>query len=414
MKEDKNIERKIFSGSKPDTLPNARAGHPYKTMIREDFLPSNPLAVCWFDGLEKTGLHYFPDKKQITGIPRNSGSFDVQFNIREYNESGLEKLSTRTLWLVVEDDIDISIGEVDESDPYWKQDDEVYTIPVNRDSKNRLTKDMVAASKRGYKQIRKGKIREDGFYMRYDFDTRWYALAVADGSGKSEYSCKGSEIACNSAVESCLERLTAQSEKLKRLTVKYSWRKSSYIRSEIIKKLHDTIAESVSDAYKDIRTEAARCNHHPEDYATTLLMCICKKFEFGWLIGAFGVGDGAVCVYQKENWYTNLLAGGESLSEKCFLTTQGVVQPAGLEQRIRFTIIDDFTALLLMTNGVSDPKFGDEDDLLCFELWNRFWDDICSQVNFSGKIKDIGEKLIKWLDFWVPGKSDDRTIAMLF
>ena len=414
MKVDKNIKRKNFSGCKPDTLPNARAGHPYKTMIREDFLPTNPLAVCWFEGLEKTGLHYFPEKKQITGIPRNSGSYDVQFNIREYNELGFEELSTRTLWLVVEDEIDITIGEVDESDPYWKQDDEVFTIPVNRDSKKRLTKDMVAASKRGYKQIGKGKIREDGFYMRYDLETRWYALAVADGSGKSEFSCKGSEIACNSAVESCLERLTAQSKKLKRLTVRYSWSKSNHTKNEIIKKLHDIIAESVTDACKDIIAQAAKHHHQAENYATTLLMCICKKFDFGWLIGSFGVGDGAVCIYQKENWVTNLLAGGESPSEKCYLTTQGIVQPAGFEQRIRFAIVNDFTALFLMTNGVSDPKFGDEDNLLCFEFWNQFWDDICSQVNFSGKINDVGEKLIKWLDFWVPGKSDDRTIAMLF
>jgi len=414
MKVDKNINKKIQSGFKSGKLPNARAGRPYRAMIRKEYLPSNPLAVCWFDGLEKTGLHYFPDQKQITGIPKSSGSFDVQFNIREYNESGMEQLSTRTLWLVVEEDIDILIREVDENDPYWKQDEEVYTIPVNRDSRKRLTKDMVAASKRGYQQIGKGKIREDGFYIQYDPETRWYALAVADGSGKSKYSCKGSEIACNSAVESCLERLTTQSRKLKRLTIKYSWRKSSHLRNEIIKRLRDIIAASVSKAYADIVAEATKCKHHPEDYATTLLMCICKKFEFGWLVGTFGVGDGAVCVYQKDNWYANLMGGVESQSEKCFLTTSEIVQPSELVQRIRFSIVDDFSALFLMTNGVSDSKFESQADLYSFELWNRFWDEISSQVDFSGKIKDVGEELIKWLDFWTPGKYDDRTIAILF
>jgi hypothetical protein len=410
MEKDQNNKRNINAGS----LPNARAGHPYRTQIGRDYLPSNPLAVCWFDGLEQTGLHFFPDKKQITGIPKNSGSFDMQLNIREYNESGMEELSTRALRLIVEDDYDFELGEVDETAPYWKRDDDVYTVPVNRTGKKRLKKDIAAASRRGHQHIEAGKIREDDFYIRYDPETRWYALAVADGAGGSKYSCKGSQIACNSAVKSCLERLTAQSYGLKKLTVRYSRRKSDKLRREIVKRLHDIIASSVRSAYEDIVTEAAALGCQPGDYAATLLMCICKKFEFGWLIGVFSVGDGAVCIYRKDDWYANLMGGGECTAEKCFLTTPGIVQPAGLEQRICFTIVDDFLALFLMTNGVSDPKFGTEADLPCFELWDRFWDDMTSEVNFSGEIKDVGEDLLKWLNFWTPGKYDDRTVAVVF
>jgi hypothetical protein len=237
---------------------------------------------------------------------------------------------------------------------------------------------------------------------------------VADGAGKSKFSRKGSKIACRSAVESCLGRLTEQSRKLKKLTVRYTWKKSSHISREIMGNLHDIIASSVTDAYADIVEEAAKKNNHPQDYATTLLMCICKKFEFGWLIGAYGVGDGAICVYHKDNWYTNLLEGNKYPSVKFFLTTPEILQPAGMERRIRFTIVDDFSALFLMTNGVKDPKFECKTNVPGIELWNRFWEDISLQVNFSGKINDVGEELLKWLDFWTPGKYDDRTIAMLF
>jgi hypothetical protein len=414
MEREKSNNQNINAGSKPDSLPNARAGHPYRMQIGAAYLPSNPSAVCWFDGLEQTGLHFFPDKKQITGIPKNSGSFDMQLNIREYNEYGMEELSTHSLRLVVENDYDFELGEVDESEPYLKRDDDVYAIPVNQGSRKRLKKDIAAASRRGHQHIEEGKIREDDFYIRYDPETRWYALAVADGAGRSKYSRKGSQIAGYSAVEACLEGLTAQSHGLKKLTIRYSRRKSDKLRREIIKKLHDIIASSVAKAYEDIVAEATDFGCQPEDYAATLLMCICKKFEFGWLIGAFSVGDGAVCVYHTDDWYANLMGGGECPAEKCFLTTPGVTQPAGLERRIRFTIVDDFSALFLMTNGVSDPKFGTEADLPCFELWNRFWDDITSEVNFSGNIKDVGEELLKWFDFWTPGKYDDRTIAVVF
>ena len=410
MIEDKNINKSKKSGFISGNLPVARAGRPYLTFLGGANLASSPSVT---HVLEEIGLHYFPDKNQITGIPKKSGSFDLHFNSRDYNESGNEVLSTCMLKLIVEDDYDL-LKHVDESDPYWKPDDDVYTIAVNRDNKKRLTKDVAAASRRGYEQIEKGKIREDDFYIQYDSKTRWYALAVADGAGKSKYSRKGSMIACRSAVKSCIERMNAQSRKLRKLTVRYTWRKSNHVRREILGRLHDIIALSVTDAYGDIVAEATKFERHPHDYATTLLMCICKKFEFGWLVGAFGVGDGAISVYHKDNQCVNLMGGAEHPPAKFFLTNPEILQPSGMEPRIRFAIVDDFSALFLMTNGVKDPKFESKIDLPCFELWNRFWDDINMQVNFSGKINDVGEELLKWLDFWTPGKNDDRTIAMIF
>ena len=411
---DKTVGKNKKSGSTLGNLPSARAGHPYRMQISRDLFQSNLKAIDSLEGLEKTGLHFFPDKKQITGVPKKSGSFDLLFNIREYNESGKEQMSTHTLKLIVEEDYNFPLDEVDESDPYWKPDEDVCAVPVNKDGKTRLKKDMVAASMRGFRQIEKGKIREDDFNIQYDPKTRWYALAVSDGAGKSKFSRKGSEIACDSAVKSILDRLKAQSKSLKKLTIKYSRRKSEHVRKEIIGRLHDVIARSATDAYSNIVDEAARQKHEPADFATTLLLCICKKFEFGWLIGAFGVGDGAICAYQKNKWYANLMGGMESPPEKYFLTTPGIIQPSELERRICFTIIDDFSALFLMTNGVSNPKFGCASDMPCFELWDKFWDELNSQVDFSGKINDVGEELLKWLGFWTPGKNDDRTIAVLF
>ena len=414
MEEEINPNQSNDAGSQSYFLPSARAGHRYLTQLGNDYLPSNAFTDIWIDGIDKTGLHFFPEKKQITGIPKSSGSYDMQLFIRKYDASGTEELSTRNLTILIEDDFDVPFSEVDENAPYPKRDVEVYTFSVNRGDKQRLKKDLAAASRRGHLHIEQGKIREDDFYIRYDHKTRWYALAVADGAGKSKYSRKGSQIACSSVVESCLEQLSAKSQQLKKLTIRYGRKKVDKIRKEIVENLQNVISTSVINAFREIESEAQSRNCQPEDYATTLLMCICKKFEFGWLIGAYSVGDGAICVYHKDKWYANLLGGGENSVKKSFLTSPGIIQQNELEQRIRFTIVDDFSTLFLMTNGVSDPKFGCEADMPCFELWNRFWDDIASDVNFSGKINDIGEELLKWLDFWCPGKYDDRTIAVVF
>lgn len=404
MDEDKIIK----TGFQPIRFVKARVGQPFTMSMPPDhsevILPP------------KIGIQYFREQNQITGIPKQSGSFNVQYCIRKYNDSGVEEFSTHHTILLIESDDQkkIVIMEPDPNDPYMKPDEVAYTIQVNENTKKRLKKDVAAASKRGNEHIEIGKIREDDFYIQYHKKTRWYVLAVADGSGKSQFSRKGSKIACSRAVKSCIERLTAQSGKLKKLTIRYTWNKSVHVRKEIIGKLHDIIASSVMDAYSDILLEAMQHERHPHDYATTLLMCICKKYEFGWLIGAFGVGDGAICVYHKDNWYANLMGGNDHPSMKSFLTTPGIAQPSGLERRIRFTIVDDFSALFLMTNGISEPKFECNADMSCFELWNRFWEDINKKVKFSGKINNVGEALLKWLDFWSPGKYDDRTIAMIF
>ena len=411
MDVDKKVKTKTNFDYMPVKLPKATAGRPYVAYLGVNNLPSDPSVN---KELERIGLHHYTDRNRIGGTPKEPGAYDFHFNYRKYNESGMEELSTQTLTLIVEKEYDIEVDHDPVHHKYWKESVDTRIVDVNQDDKKRLKKNMAAASRRGQQQITNVKIREDDFCIRYDEKTRWYALAVADGAGKSIYSCKGSQIASNSAVGRCLDRLSKQSGKLRKLTVRYTWRKSNHLLKEIMKMLHEIIASSVNDAYKDIEDEAYAQECLPEDYATTLLMCICKKFEFGWLIGTFGAGDGVICVYHKDNWYANLMGGNEPAAGKSFLTTPGIIQSSEMERRIRFTIVDDFSALFLMTNGVSDPKFECETQLHCFELWNKFWDDINAQVNLSGKINDVGEELLKWLDFWTPGKNDDRTIAMVF
>ena len=95
---------------------------------------------------------------------------------------------------------------------------------------------------------------------------------------------------------------------------------------------------------------------------------------------------------------------------------------AALYRRLRFCIEDDFTALLLMTDGVSDPMFGTDAELNNIEKWNELWDklkngfpeDNISGVDLSDDNERAKDQLLNWLNFWKPGEHDDRTIAILY
>ena len=90
--------------------------------------------------------------------------------------------------------------------------------------------------------------------------------------------------------------------------------------------------------------------------------------------------------------------------------------------RLRFSIEDDFTALMLMTDGVSDPMFETDNNLNSTAKWDEFWDklhdgfkdDEIPGVDLSDDNEESKYQLLHWLDFWSPGNHDDRTIAILY
>ncbi|MDE5808360.1 MAG: protein phosphatase 2C domain-containing protein [Muribaculaceae bacterium] len=95
-----------------------------------------------------------------------------------------------------------------------------------------------------------------------------------------------------------------------------------------------------------------------KDFATTLMFAICKKYDFGWFIASFWVGDGAMCLFDKEAKTAKLLGTpdeGEFSGQTRFLTMPEIFHdPDIVSKRFRFTVVPDFTALFMMTDGVSD------------------------------------------------------------
>ena len=152
-----------------------------------------------------------------------------------------------------------------------------------------------------------------------------------------------------------------------------------------------------------------------KDLSTTLLIGLSRKVGKRWFCAAYWVGDGAIAVYRR-NQSVQLLGApdsGEFSGQTCFLDASQVNQES-LMKRIDFGIFEDMTAFLLMTDGVSDPKFPSEVAMGQVEEWDRLWDEIEAEVRLSDDEDGLEARLLDWLDFWAQGEYDDRTLAIIY
>lgn len=281
-------------------------------------------------------------------------------------------------------------------------------------------KDIVAASKRGRSHAQEGKPRDDHFKLEYTANG-WYIMAVADGAGSAKFSREGSHIACEESVNFCIVQLNNGKE-LENAIARYNEQKAegeNDARKIVGDYIYNIVGTAAFKAHKAINAEAALAKNLPKQYATTLLLTICKKFPFGWFLASFWVGDGAICLYDRTAHTAKILGvpdEGEYAGQTRFLTMPEIFKDAtSLYQRLRFNIVDDFTALFLMTDGVSDPKFETDANLNNPDKWDALWNDLKENgVELTDDNEAAKDQLLNWLDFWSPGNHDDRTIAILY
>ena len=85
-----------------------------------------------------------------------------------------------------------------------------------------------------------------------------------------------------------------------------------------------------------------------------------------------------------------------------------------MAKRLFFDVRDSFTAVLAMTDGITDPKFPTDSAFASADVWSSFWEtDLSQSVLLSRENTALERELLAWLDFWSPGNHDDRTIAIM-
>lgn len=405
-------------------LPNGRVGEQYKASIG---FAIDGVEDYEIDGLDAVGL--ICEKTDtgfiISGVakPEDIKGGDFTLLLR-YKPKGLlegEKWLERKLNLILNPD-PRTLWK-DEPTPrdteYYKPDsDRAYVKVEAKDGTPR--KDIVAASQRGRSHAHEGKPRDDHFHIHFCEDSEWYIMAVADGAGSARYSREGSRIACETAVEHCKAALADSMEFENAIQLYVDNAATDEARKLVGDNIYNIVGKAAWDAHRAIKKEAERKEGaRLKDYATTLLLAICKRFEFGWAVASFWVGDGAMCIYDAEKHTADMLGmpdEGEFAGQTRFLTMPEIFTDSkAFYQRLRFKIYPDFTALMLMTDGVSDPKFETDANLQNVEKWDALWKDLAENgVELTDDNEKSQEQLLEWLNFWDRGNHDDRTIAILY
>lgn len=365
----------------------------------------------------------------ISGKPITAGDFTLVLKYKHKGWLNQEVISEikmpiafnpdpRSLWKNIPTSENISFYKPDYISEYVK---------VEASETSGPRKDIVAASQRGRSHAQEGKPRDDHFKLHHCENSDWYIIAVADGAGSAKFSRKGSEIACETVVDYCKAQLQNCVEFEDKIRAYKNSENEEEARKQMANIIYSIIGNAAFKAHKNIK-DAAASNEgsQAKDFATTLMFAICKKFDFGWFIASYWVGDGAMCIFNQEKKSFKLLGipdEGEFSGQTRFLTMPEIFKDAqAVMDRLRFSIEEDFTALMLMTDGISDPMFETENNLNSYDKWEAFWnrlqtgftDDGISGVELTDDNEEAQYQLLRWMDFWSPGNHDDRTIAILY
>ena len=424
IKQERMDERLIIKNavdSAPITLPNGRVGEQYKAL--NDF-SIDGVEDYEIVGLDTVGLNCEKTDKGfvISGLaqPEDIKGGDFPLTLR-YKPQGLlegEEWLERKLTIILNPDPKTLWNNIPtpRDTPYYKEDSQMQYIKVE-EKDGMPCKDIVAASQRGRSHAHEGKPRDDHFKLHYCSDTEWYILAVADGAGSAKYSRYGSQLACETVVDYC-KSVLEDSQEFEKAIRDYS-ENSEHLR-DVRNHVYHILGNAALKAHNAIKKEAeGKEDVKVKDYATTLLLSICKRFDFGWAVASFWVGDGAMCIYDAEKHTAEMLGmpdEGEFAGQTRFLTMPEIFTDSNaFYNRCRFKIYPDFTALMLMTDGVSDPKFETDANLQNSDKWDALWKDLAENgVELTDDNEKSKEQLLEWLNFWDRGNHDDRTIAILY
>lgn len=389
-------------------LPNAKHKESYQY---EHTLACPNAIIAVTPEIDVPGLSvlYHAGRLRITGCVQSAGNYKLtlKFTLR-VGHTTMDEIrlfpimataDPRDLWKDIDTSLDIE---------YYKPDSDSTYVKGHSAT-------VIAASKRGRSHAHEGKPRDDHFAAAYDESTGWYTLCVADGAGSAPYSREGSRIACDTALATAKQLLSKEEHTLEQNLI--SWSKDS-ANEELKRQAHigayKLLGAVALEASRAIAAEAKAKAREDKAYATTFLLTLCKHTDRGWLIASFWIGDGAIALYDKAQDSVKVMGtpdGGAYAGQTCFLTMPSIFDDA--INRIRVAVVPEFTALFLLSDGITDPKFETDANLHNVDYWHTLWDEL-SHLYEGVPEEDKSTKLLEWMDFWSQGNHDDRTLLMLF
>ncbi|KRB56409.1 PP2C family serine/threonine-protein phosphatase [Flavobacterium sp. Root186] len=401
------------------SIPNGTVNKKYEAKIDFNTLGWNDFISFEIKGLETTGLEFNEKDELLLGIPEVSGDLKIKILFRVEGEAEDAVLNEKVITLIINPDPKSLWKNIesDQNDPFWKQDNEAVSAEF-------LDKKIVVSSKRGRSHANKGSFREDDFAFKNLKEIGWSILAVSDGAGSASLSRKGSNLACNSIVQYFEDNLNAAILKdFDQVLIEHHQKVTDETSKKISRFVYDNLSKAAHFAHQKIEEFAIKSEAELKSFHATLIFTLVKKYDFGYAILTFGIGDCPIGLLNKdltEIKLMNWLDVGDFGGGTRFITMPEIFQSDKFSTRFGFKLVDDFSYLMLMTDGIYDPKFVVEANLEKIDKWNEFLEDLKGKnedgikVDFDKENPEIAQQLSSWMDFWSPGNHDDRTLAIIY
>jgi hypothetical protein len=401
------------------TLPNGTVNKTYESKIDFISLGWGDVVYSEIKDLEGSGLEFNNETEVLFGNPLTSGDLKIKLLFRIEGENEDSVLNEKTLTVIINPDPKSLWKDIesDKNDPYWKEDN----VAISSEF---LDKKIVVSSKRGRSHANVGSFRDDDFAFKNFNETGWGIVCVADGAGGYPLTRKGSKLACDSVIKYFEENFNEENLKSFDETLLNHHNKTDEDSSKKISHfVYNNLSKAAHFAHKQIEEFALKNEKQLKDFHSTLIFALVKKYDFGYAILTFGVGDCPIGWLNKdltEVKLMNWLDVGEFGGGTRFITMPEIFQSEKFSTRFGFRLVEDFSYLMLMTDGIYDPKFVVEANLEKIDKWNEFIEDLKGKnednckVDFNKENKEIATQLSTWMDFWNPGNHDDRTLAIIY
>lgn len=379
-------------------VANARTGVPFHSeidIVLDDGTTAEVLAVAFAKDI---GITFDPATSSLAGTATESGDFEITVT---WSCPAAPQCSTqvpfivnpdpRSLWKILEPPADAR---------YFKPHiahQQIQAPGVN----------IVAASRRGRSHEHAGSFRDDDFYIASNSNTGWNIMLVADGAGSAKNSREGSRIATQTVGDYLANLLNSDKGQELKACVENWGTDDQRIVWEAFNRL---FRQASIMAVNNISNESIRAEESAKSYSTTLLVTVFLRTGAELFAASFWLGDGAIAAYGPVGKVRVLGTpdSGEYAGQTRFLDADAV-NDANFSKRISIGKWAEISHLVLMTDGVSDPRFETDNGLQSSQKWDEL---IAELTPCLSDPSQPAERLAEWLNFFSPGNHDDRTLVV--
>lgn len=378
-------------------VANARTGVPFHSeidIVLDDGTTAEVLAVSFS---KEIGITFDPATSSLAGTATESGDFEITVS---WSCPATAQGSTKTPFIVNPDPRSLwKILEPPADSRYFKP--HVAHQLIQEPGVN-----IVAASRRGRSHEHAGTFRDDDFYIASNSETGWNIMLVADGAGSAKNSREGSRIATQTVGSYLAELLNSdKGRELKECVSR--WETGD--QQVVWEAFNRLFRQAARMAVNDIENESIRAGETVKSYSTTLLVTVSFRTGAELFAASFWLGDGAIAAYGPVGKVRVLGTpdSGEYAGQTRFLDADAV-NDTNFSKRISIGKWTEVSHLVLMTDGVSDPRFETDNGLLN----SQKWDGLIAELTPCLSDPQPAEQLAEWLNFFSPGNHDDRTLIV--